>query len=199
MFWSSGMGASYAPGVLSTSLGSSVLTALQERSALERSDPQMALEVTMKQLATLAATGLLAVSTSAWAQGDVNSGYDVFTCEVSVLQLEEGHSLVVWKGKGIELSAPDKPWHMSQLDCVDTTEIMADKSFKSNGYCSHTDRDGDKWISRSWRDSTMQKSRYETMGVSGKYKGSRTAGSFVYTDLSSQSGCSGVGSWEADR
>ncbi len=153
----------------------------------------------MKQIATLAAAGLLVVSTSASAQGDVNSGYDVFTCEVSVLQLEEGHSLVVWKGKGVELSAPDKPWHMSQLDCIDITEIMADKSFKSTGYCSHTDRDGDKWISRSWRDSTMQKGRYETMGVSGKYKGGRDTGSFVYTDLSSQSGCSGVGSWEADR
>jgi hypothetical protein len=45
----------------------------------------------------------------------------------------------------------------------------------------------------------MQKGRYETMGVSGKYKGGRDTGSFVYTDLSSQSGCSGVGSWEADR
>jgi hypothetical protein len=153
----------------------------------------------MKQLAILATTGILVVATGAWAQGGVNSGHNVFTCEVSVLPLDEGHAIVLWKGKGVTLSAPDKPWHMSHLECVSTTEIMADKSFKTTGYCSHTDRDGDKWIDRNWQDSTMQKGRYEVKGVSGKYKGGHATGSFVYTDLSSQSGCSGVSSWEEDR
>ena len=153
----------------------------------------------MKQTAILAAAGMLVVSTGVWAQGAANSGHNVLTCEVSVLPLEEGHAIVLWKGKGVTLSAPDKPWHMSHLECFSTTEIMADKSFKTTGYCSHTDRDGDKWIDRNWHDSTMQKGRYEVTGVSGKYKGARETGSFVATDLSSQSGCSTVSSWEADR
>jgi hypothetical protein len=88
---------------------------------------------------------------------------------------------------------------MSHLDCLITTEITPDKSFKSSGYCSHTDRDGDKWIDRSWNDSTMKKGRYEVKGVSGKYKGARETGSFVYTDLSTESACVGISSWEADR
>jgi hypothetical protein len=120
-------------------------------------------------------------------------------CEVTVLPLDEGHSLVVSKEKGVTLAAPDKPWHMSQIDCLTTIEIMADKSFMSGGYCSHTDRDGDKWIDRHWQDSTMEKGRYETTGVSGKYKGSRETGSYVYTNLSTESACRGVSSWEADR
>ena len=153
----------------------------------------------MKQITILAATGILVASAGAWAQVGTNSGYNVLTCEVSVLPLDEGHAIILWKGKGVTLSAPDKPWHMSHLECVTTTEIMADKSFKTNGYCSHTDRDGDKWIDRNWQDSTMQKARYETTGISGKYKGNRETGSFVYTDLSSQSACSGVSSWEADH
>ena len=153
----------------------------------------------MKQITILAATGILLASAGAWAQVGTNSGYNVLTCEVSMLPLDEGHAIILWKGKGVTLSAPDKPWHMSHLECVTTTEIMADKSFKTNGYCSHTDRDGDKWIDRNWQDSTMQKARYETTGISGKYKGNRETGSFVYTDLSSQSACSGVSSWEADH
>ena len=131
----------------------------------------------MKQTAILAAAGMLAISTAAWAQEGVNSGYDVIACEVSVLQLDEGHSLVLWKGRGIELSAPDKPWHMSRIECFTTTESRADKSFKSSGYCTHADRDGDKWISRGWQASTMQKGRYETKGISRKYNGGSDTGS----------------------
>jgi len=154
----------------------------------------------MKQIAILAATGMLVLSTGAWAQLDMRSaGYNVYACEVSVLQLDEGHLFIVWKGKGVQVSAPDKPWHMSHLECFSTTEIMADKSFKSSGYCTHADRDGDKWINRTWQDSTMQKGRFEATGISGKYKGGRDAGTFVFTDLSGPSGCSGVASWESNR
>lgn len=153
----------------------------------------------MKQMLILLVASTFVISTGAWAQNAVNAGYNVVTCEITVLPLDDGHSMVVSKQKGVMLAAPDKPWHMSQIDCLTTTEIMADKSFKSSGYCSHTDRDGDKWIDRHWQDSTMQKGRYEMKGVSGKYKGGSETGSFVYTDLSTESGCKGVSSWEADR
>jgi hypothetical protein len=152
----------------------------------------------MKQAAILAAAGIFVICTSALAQEAVNSGYNVFTCEVSVLQLDEGHSLVFWKGKGVTVTDARSPVHMSHLECFSTTEIMSDKSFKSSGYCSHTDRDGDKWIDRNWNDSTMKKGRWEMTGVSGKYKGAHGTGSFVPTDLSSESACMGVSNWEAD-
>jgi hypothetical protein len=150
----------------------------------------------MKQKALLAAIGIFVASANAWAQQGVN-GYNIITCEVSALPLDEGHPIVLWKGKGVTI-APDTPMHMSHLECVTTMEFMADKSFKANGYCTHTDRDGDKWIDRNWWDPTIKKGRYETTGISGKYKDSHVTGSFVYTDLSSQSGCSGVSNWVND-
>jgi len=153
----------------------------------------------MKQIAILLAASTFVISTGVLAQNRAHSGYNVFTCERSVLQLEEGHSLVLWKGKGIQVTDANSPDHMSHIDCFTTTEIMADKSFKSSGYCSHTDRDGDKWIDRNWNDSAMQKGRWEVKGVSGKYKGDRETGSYVYTNLSTESACKGVSSWEADR
>ena len=107
--------------------------------------------------------------------------------------------VISWKGRGIQISFPDKPWHMSQLECVSTTEIFPDKSFKSSGFCSHADRDGDKWINRTSQDSSMPKGRFQATGISGKYKGGHDAGTFVYTDLSSATGCRGVASWESDR
>jgi hypothetical protein len=86
----------------------------------------------MKPLGNLFAVAIALISTGAWAQG-INSGYIVLTCEVSVLPLDEGHSIVVWKGKGVTVSAPDKPWHMSRLECIAITEIMADKSSRTTG------------------------------------------------------------------
>jgi len=154
----------------------------------------------MKQIAILLAASTFVISSGAWAQNAENTGYNVNTCDITVLPLDEGHSLVVSKEKGVTLAAPDKPWHMSQIDCLTVIEIMPDKSFKSSGYCSHKDRDGDKWIDRHWQDSTMEKGRYETKGVSGKYMaGGSETGSYVYTDLSTESGCKGVSSWEADH
>ena len=153
----------------------------------------------MTRMVVLAGT-ILAASGSASAQDAVNSGYNVLTCEVSILPLDAGHSIVIQKAKGVTLSAPDKPWHMSRLECVSTTEMMADASFKTTGYCSHTDRDGDRWMDRNWQDSSMPRGRYEVTGISGKYQGAHGSGSFVYTDLSSSpSDCIGVSSWQDDR
>ena len=96
----------------------------------------------MKQMVILLAASTFVISTGVWAQNAVNAGYDVLTCEITELPLEEGHSLVVSKGKGVALAAPDKPWHMSQMDCLTTTEIMADK-------VDSTDRRNTRLVNRS--------------------------------------------------
>jgi len=143
--------------------------------------------------------GICVISTGAWAVQLAPSGQNIVTCEVTALPLDEGHSLTLWKGKGVTLTVANSPDHMSHIDCVGTIENMADKSFKASGYCLHADRDGDKWIDRWWNDSTMKKGRWEVTGVSGKWKEVRATGSFVYTDLLSGSTCEGVSSWEVDR
>jgi hypothetical protein len=152
----------------------------------------------MKRMFVLPAV-LLVISTSAVGAPNAASGYNVFNCDVKTINLEEGHSLTTFSGKGVQMSIPNSPDHMSSIECLGTIESMPDKSFKASGYCLHVDRDGDKWIDRWWNDSTMKKGRWEQTGVSGKYKGPRPTGTFVYTDLSSESACKGVSNWEVDR
>jgi hypothetical protein len=127
------------------------------------------------------------------------SGQNIFTCETTVLSLDEGHSLAAFKGKGLQITLASSPDHMSHIDCLGTVESMPDKTFKASGYCLHTSREGDKWIDRWWNDSTMKTGRWEETGVSGKWRGSHSTGTFVYTDASTESTCKGVSNWEVDR
>jgi hypothetical protein len=78
-------------------------------------------------------------------------------------------------------------------------EGLPDKTFKASGYCVLTDPDGDKWLDRWWADSSMPKGRWEDSGISGKWKGLRRAGSYVYTDRSTDSACKGMSARDADR
>ena len=154
----------------------------------------------MKSLIALTASALCLLSTEALSVQPAQSGQNVFTCEVTVLPLDEGHALIMWKGRGVQTTTANSPDNMSHIDCSGTIESMADKSFKSGGYCLHTDREGDKWIDRWWNDSTMKTGRFEYTGVSGKWKDMRgIKGNFVFTDLSTQTECRGVANWEVTR
>jgi hypothetical protein len=151
----------------------------------------------MRKLLALPAIALGVLSTDALSVQGAPSGQNVFTsCEVSVLPLDEGHAFIMWKGKGVMLTVANSPDHMSHMDCAGTVEAMPDKTFKAAGHCLHTDRDGDKWVDRFWNDSTMKTGRWETTGVSGKWKESRSEGNYVVTDLSTQSECRSVSNWE---
>jgi len=110
----------------------------------------------MKSILVMGITALCAISTNTLAVQPAQSGQNIFTCEVSVLPLEEGHALIVWKGKGVQVTVANSPDNQSLIDGAATTENMADKSFKASGYCLHTDRDGDKWVDRWWNDSSLQ-------------------------------------------
>jgi hypothetical protein len=154
----------------------------------------------MKLMLAFATTALCLVPTSVLnARVGSDSGQNIFHCEATTLPLDEGHSLVLWKGKGITVATANKPDNMSTIECAGTIENMADKSSKAAGYCLHTDHDGDKWIDRWWNDSSMKKARWEATGLSGKWKGvssNQYKGEFVFTDLSTTSECKGVSTWE---
>ena len=154
----------------------------------------------MRKLLALPAIALGVLSTDALSVQPAQSGQNIFTCEVSVLPLDEGHALIMWKGKGVQVTVANSPDHMSHIDCSGTIETMPNNTFKAAGYCLHTDRDGDKWVDRWWNDSTMKTGRWEYTGVSGKWKELRDVkGNFVFTDLSTQSECRGVSNWEVTR
>lgn len=148
----------------------------------------------MKTLSSFTGLAML-LSLNALAVDYPAKGQNYFVCEVSTLALEEGHSLTLIKSKGLgTVTSPP-----TQVDCYGTFESMADKSFKASGYCVHTDRDGDKISDRWWVDSSMPKGKWEDVGISGKWKGTRKSGTYVYTDLSTPTECRGVSNWEVDR
>jgi hypothetical protein len=122
-------------------------------------------------------------------------GQNYLVCEASTLALEEGHALTLFKAKGFG-TITNPP---TQVDCYGSIESMPDKTFKASGYCVHTDRDGDKVADRWWADSSMPKGKWEDVGISGKWKGFRRSGNYVYTDLSTPTECRGVSNWEADK
>jgi hypothetical protein len=148
----------------------------------------------MKKVSTLAALAML-LSLNAFAIDYPAKGQIYFVCEGSTLALEEGHSLTLTKAKGLgTLTNPP-----TQVDCYGTFESMPDKSWKASGYCVHTDRDGDKIADRWWVDSSMPKGKWEDVGISGKWKGVRKSGNYVYTDVSTPTECRGVSNWEVEK
>ena len=154
----------------------------------------------MKSALALLTTAFCAVSTSVLSAQLAPVGQNVFTCELKSINLEEGHSLMIGNWKGLQVTNANSPDNNSTIDCVGIFEGMPGKSFKVSGYCLHVDRDGDKWIDRWWNDSTMKKGRWEGTGISGKWKEVRgVMGNFVYTDLSSDTGCKGISNWEVAR
>jgi hypothetical protein len=148
----------------------------------------------MKKLSSVTALAML-LSQNAMAIDYPAKGHNYIVCEASTLVLEEGHSLTLIKGKGFG-TITNPPSH---VECYGTVESMPDKSFKASGYCVHTDRDGDKIADRWWADSSMPKGKWEDVGISGKWKGVRKSGNYVYTDLSTPTDCRGVSNWEVEK
>ncbi len=111
------------------------------------------------------------------------------------MRSKKGHSLTLIKAKGFG-TVTNPP---SQVDCYGTVESLPDKTFKASGYCVHTDRDGDRVADRWWADSSMPKGKWEDVGISGKWKGLRKSGNYVYTDLSTPTECRGVSNWEVEK
>ena len=148
----------------------------------------------MNKLSSFAVLAML-FSMNAFAIDFPTKGQNYMFCEGSTLALEEGHSLTLFKGKGFS-TLMNPP---TQIECYGSVETLPDKSFKASGYCVHTDRDGDKIADRWWADSSMPKGKWEDAGISGKFKGVRTSGNYVYTDLSTPTECRGVSNWEIEK
>src|SRR5688572_28928209 len=123
----------------------------------------------MKMLLSFTVLAMLLLCQNALAIDYPVKGQNYTVCEASTLALEEGHSLTLFKAKGLS-TVMNPPTH---IDCYGTFESLPDKSFKASGYCVHTDRDGDKIADRWWADSSMPKGKWEDVGISGKWKGVR--------------------------
>jgi hypothetical protein len=58
---------------------------------------------------------------------------------------------------------------MTAIDCSGIFEEFSDGKYKGNGYCTNTDKEGHKLISR-WSASSDTGTRYEVAAGTGKFE-----------------------------
>ncbi len=139
--------------------------------------------------ASVLGAGLLSLATSVWAADQISvSGPIHFVADhAGVVEMEQGHSVVLGRWNGIASHAdPSSPWHHTKVDCVGMVDVQADGTWAASGYCMHTDRDGDQWVGQ-WRNGSALNGRYvfdAHLGVSGKYVGATGGGTGSCTELS---------------
>ena len=136
----------------------------------------------------LAAAGILLMISGnlVWAQQKIEeAGMDIVLRDQQVSELEKGHIVILVNEKGASIADdPSNPLHMTEVDCIGMIEEFPDKTFKGGGYCTNTDREGDKAFARWSASSDMPESRYEIVGGTGKFEGAKGGGTATITELS---------------
>ena len=131
-----------------------------------------------------AAVLLISGANFAWAQQKIEeAGIDSMVRDNKVFELEKGHLYILVDEKGVETTNTRSPTHMSVIDCMGTWELFPDQSYKGSGYCTVTDREGDK-LFQSWSDSSAEGSKFESIGGTGKFEGAKGQGTYTETELS---------------
>src|SRR5690349_17212782 len=106
----------------------------------------------------------------AQAEQKHDAGIDSALANNKTLEVEKDHIVILIDQKGIETTDdPSMPTNMTMIDCVGMVEVFPNKTYKGNGYCNLTDKDGDKVFNRWTASSEMNGSRYEIVGGTGKF------------------------------
>jgi hypothetical protein len=135
----------------------------------------------------VAASALLMSSAGlTWAQQKIEeAGTDFVVRDNHLSELEEGHIVVLVNTKGITMTDDaSHPLNMTAVDCKGIFDEFSDGSYKGNGYCIGTDREGHKLISRWSENSDTAESRYEVTGGTGKFEGAKGEGTSTLTEVS---------------
>ena len=128
---------------------------------------------------------LMSMADFAWAQQSLEeAGRDFVVRDNQVTELEEGHTVILVNEKGVTMTDdPSNPLNMTAVDCKGIFEEFSDGKYHGNGYCTNTDRDGHKLISR-WSVSSDTGDRYQVAGGTGKFEGAKGEGTPTVNDVS---------------
>ena len=104
--------------------------------------------------------------------------------QIQAISMEDGHSVILAKWEGVHASKDTtSPVHLIRLECAGAIDARRDGSFDANGYCMHTDRDGDKWVGKWWNNNKMPATRFDVFHGTGKYAGATGGGTAKCTPL----------------
>jgi hypothetical protein len=138
--------------------------------------------------ACFVAAGVLAIfgADPGWAQQRIEeAGMDIVVRDYQVSELEKGHVLVIPNETGVTVTDdPSNPLHMTAVDCTGMFEEFSDGTYKGNGYCTNTDKEGDKIIFRWSASSDMEENQYEVAGGTGKFEGAKGEGTATIIEVS---------------
>lgn len=141
------------------------------------------------QTSTLVTAGALLMLgvESGWAQQRIEeAGRDIVVRDNQASELVKGHTVIVVSERGITIvDDPAHPLHMTAVDCRGIVEEFSDGKYKGNGYCTNTDREGHKLVSRWSASSDMGGGRYEVAAGTGKFEGAKGEGTATVTEISS--------------
>jgi hypothetical protein len=148
-------------------------------------------------LAVIVATLTLDADLAPAQQRIEEVGTDTVMRDNKVFELEKGHLVILVDEKGVTMTDNlSNPLHMSLVDCAGFFEEFPDKTYKGNGYCINTDRDGDKLFNRWTASSDTTGGRYEVVGGTGKFERAKGEGTVTVTDLSQGPQARAVVQWK---
>jgi len=111
-------------------------------------------------------------------------GVQYYTINPEVHVFKSGSAVIHWKGQAIMATKdPNSIFQNLRLDCAGVIDSRKEGIWKGDGYCDHTDRDGDVWVGHWWGDNTMQTGKFEVIHGTGKYMGATGGGTAKYTEL----------------
>ena len=97
---------------------------------------------------------------------------------------EKGHKLVDYAGRCVVIR-DDAAAEKYTEDCVGKYEYMPDESWKGSGSCSYNFKDkSDDHLTDTWEEgSHLKEYTYKITGGTGKYKGAKGGGTYMYDQL----------------
>jgi hypothetical protein len=135
----------------------------------------------------LAAAGVLLMLSAdlVWAQQRIEeAGMDIVVRDYQVSKLGEGHVVIIPNETGVTVTDDaSNPLHMTAIDCTGMFEEFPDGTYKGNGYCTNTDREGDKIIFSWSASSDMEGPRYEVASGTGKFEGAKGEGTVTIIEV----------------
>lgn len=134
---------------------------------------------------------LAVLSCGALAQRVSFDGTQYYGINPVVHQFKSGSMIIHWQGRAtMATKNPSSIFHNLLLDCAGVIDVRKEGEWKAEGYCDHTDRDGDTWVGHWWADQTMPATKWELIHGTGKYTGATGNGTAKYTEL--KPGANGV-------
>ncbi len=136
--------------------------------------------------ATLVAAAILLGSVGTTVAGETisASGDSTAVFVVDVLQLEEGHQLILYRGKYVFIAQDTStPNHLAVGDCYASVDAQGELE-SVQGYCAFTDRGGDRYFVRFERGTGEEDGRWSVIAGTGKWDGATGGGTYVSETIS---------------